>query len=64
MTTFRKGSIIGEIAEGGNIKLSAAYDKPGKPTGLIRGDSLPEVIIERADVDDVIAVLTTLKGKR
>lgn len=63
MTTFRKGSIVGEVAMNGNIKLSAAYDKPGKPTGLVRGDDLPEVVIERADIDDAIAVLTALKDK-
>lgn len=63
MKTFQKGSVIGTVTSGGNVELTMAFDKPDMSTGLIRSDGpLHRVVIERADVDDAIAVLQALRG--
>lgn len=62
MATIRKGSIIGFITEGGSTALSVVHQKPGNPSALIRNvDGQDVVVIERADIDDVIDVLKALK---
>ena len=49
---YQSGSIVGEEAGGGNLKLSLSHS----PSNMI--------MIERADLDDLMVVLDKLLGYR
>lgn len=52
------GSMMATATPGGNIRVSTAHDVDMR-CALIRGG---EVIVERADLDDLIRALTKLRN--
>lgn len=55
--TITAGSIVVDLTRSGNVRIRMLHDKPDGRCGLIRED---EVVVERADVEDLIWALRAL----